>query len=351
MEVSMFASRSQKLDRDQPRRTFAQSGSAPRRVALLAMIGVLPIAAALSQGGVVAQASLPATATGAWAMLQVSKTTALTYFTPTINAALATPGVKGLSLRAPWTAITSNLDIFTQGVHIAQADHSQLAIRFIAGVDTPAQFIGNSVTIAGKAAPLPWGQGSTPTSFVPNTVFENAYRATVQQLAAFALANGVHVLHLSWYSGTSAEIYNGPEVVNAPGYSLQNFLTGYERLAVIGESVAGPNLSVEFPFSGVGTRPVVTPLESFMATTFGSFNPAVMAQWNNLTDRLPAAVPPANGVNVSRQMMGQGDFNWTNVFSTLHAQHTQMVEIYLQSFSPSFAHAALLRQYVATFPN
>jgi hypothetical protein len=347
----MFASRSQKLDRDQTRRTFVQRGSATRRVKLLMLIGVLPVAAALSQSGVVAQASLPSTATGAWAMLQVSKTTALTYFTPTINAALAIPGVKGLSLRAPWNAITSNLDIFTQGVHITQADHSQLAIRFIAGVDTPPQDLGNSVTIAGKSAPLPWGAGTTPTSFVPNTVFENAYRATVQQLGAFALANGVHVLHLSWYSGTSAEIYNGPEVVNAPGYSLQNFLTGYERLAVIGMSVAGPNLSVEFPFSGIGTRPVVTPLETYMAATFGSFNPAVMAQWNNLTDQLPAAVPPTNGVNVSRQMMGQGDFYWTNVFLTLHTQHTQMVEIYLQSFAPSMAHAALLRQYVATFPN
>jgi hypothetical protein len=39
--------------------------------------------------------------------------------------------------------------------------------------------------------------------------------------------------------------------------------------------------------------------------------------------------------------------HWTNVFATLHPQ---MVEISLQSFAPSLAHASLLRQYVASFP-
>jgi hypothetical protein len=345
MEVSMFASRSQTSAGEQTR----HASVVRRRLAVIALTGALPLAGALSQGGVAAQAAIPTSVTGTWAMLQVSTTKALTYYTPSINAALAIPGVTGLSLRAPWTSITSNLDIYTQGVQIAQADHSQLAIRFIAGVDTPAADLGNSTTISGQAIPLPWGAGSTPTSFVPNTTFENAYRATVQQLASFALANGIHLLHLPWYSGTTAEIYNGPQVTSAPGYSLQNFITGYEQLAAIGMSVAGPNLSVEFPFSGVGTRSVITPLESYMSTTFGSDNPELMVQWNNLTDAIPAADPPANGVNVSRQMMGQGDFNWANVYQTLDAQHTQTVEVYLQSFAANLPHAALLRQEVGSF--
>ena len=341
----MFASRSQTNSQ-----AVAGLGSrTQRRLTLLALTAALPLTAALSQGAVVAQASIPTSVTGTWAMLQVSTTKALTHFTPAIDAALAIPGVTGLSLRAPWTSITSNLDIYTAGVQITQAAHSSLAIRFIAGVDTPPLDLGNSTTIAGKAIPLPWGAGSTPTSFVPNTTFENAYRATVTQLAAFALANGVHLLHLPWYSGTTAEIYNGPEVVAAPGYSLQNFLTGYERLAAIGMSVASPNLSVEYPFSGIGTRSVVMPLENYMAATFGSNNPELMVQWNTLTDKLPATQPPAVGVNLSRQMMGQGDFNWANVYQTLIAQHSQAVEIYLQSFAPSFAHYALLKQAAAAF--
>src|ERR1039458_9087639 len=36
---------------------------------------------------------------GTWAMLQVSTSTALKWFTPSINQALAMPGIQGLSLR------------------------------------------------------------------------------------------------------------------------------------------------------------------------------------------------------------------------------------------------------------
>jgi hypothetical protein len=80
-------------------------------------------------------------------MLQVSSTQALKYFTPSINQAMSTPGIQGLSLRAPWTAITSNLDIFAGGLALARADHVNLAIRFIAGEDTPSQDLGNSTEI------------------------------------------------------------------------------------------------------------------------------------------------------------------------------------------------------------
>jgi hypothetical protein len=315
----------------------------------MAIATALPIGGLLAQGTVAAQASIPRAVCGSWAMLQVSTPTAIRYFAPTINAALAIPGVKGLSLRAPWTSITSNLSIYDAGVQIAQADHSALAIRFLAGVDTPAQDLGNSTTMSRKRIPLPWGAGSTATRFVPNTVFENAYRATVDRLAAYARAHSIHMLHLPWYSGSSAEIYLGIEVQRAPGYSLQNFLTGYERLLAIGMSVAGSGLTVEYPMSGIGTRPVVMPLENYMSAHYGSFNPALMVQWNTLTDVLPAPYPPAAGVNVNRQMMGQGDYNWTNVYHTLIAQHSQSVEIYLQSFARSFAHASLLRQKVASF--
>jgi hypothetical protein len=315
---------------------------------LTAVASLLPISGMLSQEAV-AQASIPRAVCGSWAMLQVSTPAAMRFFTPSINAALAIPGVKGLSLRAPWTSITSSMAIYDAGVQLAQADHRALAIRFLAGVDTPSQDLGNSTALGGKRIPLPWGPGATATRFVPNTVFEGAYRVVVGHLAAYARAHGIHMLHLPWYSGTSAEIYDGIQVQRARGYSLQNFLTGYERLLAIGMSVAGPSLTVEFPMSGIGTRPVVMPLENYMAAHYGSFNPALMVQWNTLTDMLPAPRPPAAGVNVNRQMMGQGDFNWTNVYQTLVAQHAQSVEIYLQSFAPSLAHASLLRQKVASF--
>jgi IPT/TIG domain len=315
---------------------------------MVVVAALLPLVAIFSQGSA-AQASIPTAVSGTWAMLQVSTPTALTFFRSSIDTALAIPGVTGLSLRTPWTSITSNLAIFDDGVAIAQADHKALAIRFVSGVDTPTQFLGNSTTVAGQPIPLPWGAGATPTSFVPNTTFENAYRSTVDELAAFARANGVHMLHLPWYSGTTAEIYNGPEVQDAPGYSLQNFITGYERLVAIGMSVAGPDLTVEFPLGGTGTGSVVGPLESYMSTNYGADNPELTVQFNDLTDSTNPIVHPADGVNMNRQMNGQGDYDWATVYQTLTTQHSQSVEVYVQSFAPSLPHASLLRQGAAAF--
>jgi hypothetical protein len=341
MEVFMFASMYRKISERRARTR--------RRLTVVLLMAILPLGVAFSQSPLVARAALTTNVCGTWAMLQVSKTSAMTFFTPTINAALAVPGVKGLSLRAPWTAITSNLTIFDMGVQIAAADHSALAIRFLAGKDTPAQFLGNSTRMGTSTIPLPWGQGSTPTSFIPNTTFETAYSATVHQLAAYALLHGIRILHLPWYSGPTAEIYDGPEVTKALGYSAANFLTGYERLMAIGLSVASPTLAVEYPLGGVGTGLFVKPLEAYMASLAGPMNSDAMVQFNDLSDAMPGPQHPAVGVNMSRQMQGQGDYNWTSVYQTLHTQGSQAVEIYLQSFAPSLAHASVLRQQAASF--
>jgi hypothetical protein len=292
---------------------------------------------------------IPTAVCGTWAMLQVNKLTALKYYRKLIDSTLAIPGVKGFSLRANWSNITSNLSIYDTGVQIVKADHSALAIRFIAGINTPRQFIGNGAPMAGQMIPLPWGKGTTPTSFVPNTVFENAYRAAVKQLAAYARKNGIHLLHLPWYGGKTAEIYDGPEVQNAPGYSKQNFLTGYERLLAIGMSVTGTDLSIEYSLGGVGTGPFVLPLETFMSTTYGSNTPKLMIQFNDLADVLPGHLHPSKGVNMERQMNGEGDYNWVNVYKQLVTQGSHEVEVYLVSFASSLPHAASLRIEAAAF--
>jgi hypothetical protein len=316
---------------------------------MTAVTGILSLSAGLTNGATVASASLPTTVCGTWAMLTVNKLSALKYFRPSIDAALAVPGVKGLSIRTNWTSITTDLGIYNRSAQIAKADHSGLAIRFIAGDATPPQYIGNGTTMSGKTIPLPWAKGTTPTSFLPNTVFETAYKATVKQLAALARANGIHLLHLTWYGGHTAEIYNGPEVIAAPGYSVQNFLKGYERLVDIGMAEAGPGLTVEFPLGGTGTRALVIPLEAYMSTKFGSMNSALVTQWNNLTDVLPATQPPAHGVYVNRQMQGDGDYKWAAVYNTLVTQKSESVEVYLQSFTKSLPHATSLRQQIAAF--
>ena len=179
----MFARTSFTTPRGHPRSLAGLAAVARRRLVLTLLAAILPLGAILSQG-TVAQASIPPSVCGTWAMLQVSKVSAVTYFTPSIDAALAVPGVSGLSLRASWSNITANLSIYDAGLQVARAAHSSLAIRFLSGVDTPPPFLGNSTTMTGKSIPLPWGAGATPTAFAPNTTFETAYRARVTQLPA-----------------------------------------------------------------------------------------------------------------------------------------------------------------------
>jgi hypothetical protein len=287
---------------------------------------------------------------GTWAMLQVSTSTALKWFTPSINQALAMPGIQGLSLRAPWTSIDPSLSIFAGGLQITRAAHVNLAIRFIAGEDTPTQFLGNSTVLqgsSGRRIPLPWGAGSTPTSFIPNTTFIAAYKATVDQLATYARANGIRELHLPWYSGPTAEIYLGPEIQSAPGYSIQNFLDGYEQLINVAMSVAGNGLTVELPMSGIGTGQLVHPLEQYIVSKYGSDPKGFIAQWNDMGNGQPRITDP--GLATGRQMAGQGDFNWSAAYATLRAEGSTTLEIYLQSFAPGLAHFGLLRQGMASF--
>jgi hypothetical protein len=284
---------------------------------------------------------------GTWPLLTVTSSNALNWFSTLINQSLSVPGVAGFSIRAPWTSITSDLSIYSSALAIAQAHHVGLAIRFVSGVATPSQFMGNSTLMQGQPIPLPWGAGSTPTSFVPNTAFEAGYTATVRQLAAWARGHGVHMLHLPWYSGPSAEVYLGPEIQSAPGYSLQNFLTGYQRLLDIGMSVAGSDLHIEFPLGGVNAGPADGPIQSYALSKYGSAASNLLFQWNNLTDTSPSV--RSAGVSVGRQMLLPIDYNWDAVYRTVATEDSEVVEVYIQSFAPSLPHAAQLRQNIAAF--
>jgi hypothetical protein len=318
---------------------------------------MFPVCAALSQASVVARASAssapPAACSvvavcGTWSLVEASSASQLTG-NSTLDASLSTPGLKGLSVRVPWTAIAANLDVLSAGYTLAQSHGVGYTIRFMAGTSTPPQDLGNAVAYSGGGMlPLPWGPSATPTHFVANTVFENAYAATVAELAGFARAHGIRELHLPWYGGPWAEQYLGPEIVAAPGYSYQNFLTGQERLIQIAMQYAGADLAVEFPFTGVGTGQVDGDLARYITSTYGAWSPDIIEQGNNLTD---ASSSSSGGWSIynGRQMAAVGDYNWASVYQTLSAGQSLSVEIYAASFDPTLAHAGLLRSEIASF--
>jgi hypothetical protein len=291
---------------------------------------------------------------GTWALVQVNSTTQLTQLTPAIDTALATPSIRGLSLRVPWSAISSSLSLVDAVRALATAHGSGFEVRFVAGIDTPSQVFAagaNSIlNSAGQRIPLPWGAGSTPTHFVPNTAFEAAYRSMVSQLAAYDIAHGIHELHLPWYSDQWAELYLGPDVERAPGYSYQNWLTGHERLLQIAMAYAGPSLIVEFPLTGVGAGQADMDLSRYIMTTWGNWNPDMILQENNLT----ATAPPQRGVSPwqfyqGKQMQGMGDYNWASVYQILLNSGAVTIEVYVTSFAPTLPHASVLRQEIISF--
>jgi len=210
--------------------------------AALALVGAIPDSGSTS---------LPATVCGTWVLHQPATVTDLHNAGPEIQAALALPGVVGLSLRLPWKAVDTDFSLLTEGLAIARAGGKALTIRPMAGRWTPARVFDAGSPFytlsSGEKVPTPfYADGS------PNLVFEQAYDEFVGRLAAWSRANGVSLLHLPWYGQDWAELNLGPEVRSAPGYSLNAWLGAHRRLVDIAARYSGPDLAVEMPLSGSG---------------------------------------------------------------------------------------------------
>src|ERR1019366_6120923 len=80
---------------------------------------------------------------GTWSLIEASSSSQLTA-NAALDASLTTPGLKGLSVRVPGTAIASNLDVLTAGYNLAQSHGVGYTIRFMAGTSTPTQDLGNA---------------------------------------------------------------------------------------------------------------------------------------------------------------------------------------------------------------
>src|SRR5438067_4533772 len=195
--------------------------------------------------------SLPASVCGTWVLHQPSTVADLHKAGPEIQAAMALPGVVGLSLRFPWNAVDTDFSILTEGLAIARAGGKALSIRPMAGRWTPARVFDAGSPFytlsSGEKVPTPfYADGS------PNLVVELAYDEFVGRLAAWSRANGVSLLHLPWYGQDWAELNLAAQVRSAPGYSLNAWLDAHRRLVDIAARYAGPDLAVEFPLSGSG---------------------------------------------------------------------------------------------------
>ena len=295
---------------------------------------------------------------GTWALQAVGGPADLEAARASIERALRTPEVRGLSLRVPWTAFADDLALLDAGRDMAAGAGVAYSVRFMAGRHTPG-----SVYAAGSPSYVIPG-GRVPTPFTPdgspNTVFERAYDREVARLAAYARANGIRLLHLPWYGQDYAELNNGAEVRAQPGYSYENWLVAHERLIDIAASHAGPDLAVEFPLSGYGplvaaagdlADAVLDRSRASGKTIFvqangwgpngdwGARDPTVEAQ-------MDAAVWP-KAVDRGEQAIQPDDYDWPAMYRSLRQNRATYAEVYVPSFGKarSAELAAELRRF------
>lgn len=302
-------------------------------VSLTLVVGLLAVTPGTASAAIpVPPASRPQPGCGTWVLQEVSSRAQLRRQAPAIKAALRKRGVRGLSIRVPWSSIDRNFKLLNKARKIANSQDKALAVRFLAGRSTPARVFREGAyyyTANGERIPKPFsdsGRGGNP-------VFQRNYKAVVMKLAAWAERKKVRMLHLPWYGYRWAEIYNGSAVRAARGYSERAWLKGHLKLVRIGHRVSSRRLTVEFALSG----------------DWGSNGSAAGAIADRIIDRTGPwsrrAVVQGNGLGRwnspstnrkvfhAKQMVDGGDYDWASIYQTLRSNHEAYAEVYLSSFS------------------
>lgn len=269
---------------------------------------------------------------GTWVLQPVATDADLTRNARKIRRALSHRGVRGLSVRVPWSAIDQDFDVLNRAARLAHRRGKELSVRFLAGRATPARVFREGAHFyrsGGARIPKPFGDGGK----AGNPVFERSYAHLVSRLASWSRRHGVTVLHLPWYGYQWAEIYNGPAVRAARGYSYRAWLRGHLRLLDIGLRASGNGLAVEFALSGDwgGRTRASGRIADRVVDRVGPWSRRAIVQGNGM-GRWNA---PATNRTVfhAKQMVDGGTFDWRSIYRTLRANDEAYVEAYLSSFS------------------
>ena len=284
---------------------------------------------------------------GTWVLQQVGSREELARLTPEIiEPALAIPGVRGLSLRVPWSAIDEDFDLLEDGLQIVRDRDLAFSVRFMAGRHTPVRVFdqGARFYLVGQPPVI-----KVPAPFTedggPNEAFEAEYAATVERLAEWCRANGVRLLHLPWYGQDWAELNHSRQVRSLPGYSYEAWLAAHKRLLDIGLAHADEWLAVEFPFSGHGPlTEAAAELADYVVAQIGPASPRFFCQANGWNPEgewgAPNADTEAAFARVWERPLFRGlqaiqpaAYDWHRMYERAHAVRATFVEVYAASFT------------------
>ncbi len=276
---------------------------------------------------------LRASISGTWVLVQVMDLQQLQRWSSTIANALHGYDVRGLSLRVPWNAMSD--DLLDRGKAIADEAGKAYSVRVMAGRFTPDWVFDTgspSYLKNGEQIPTPFeADGSS------NTVFESAYAGLVSYLADYSRTRGVRLLHLPWYGQDWAELNNGAEVRDEPGYSESAFIAAHERLLDIAIPFSGSDLAIEFPMSGYGPlQRVSRDLTEHIVAAVGPNSPRVYVQSNGLSPDGDWGAPDqaveaqmdeavfSQPVLRGEQMIQPQTYDWSKVFANVEGQRCRL---------------------------
>jgi hypothetical protein len=294
---------------------------------------------------------------GTWVLQQAGSIEELERDRTRLAAALATPRVRGFSLRAPWKSIDADFALLDAGLAMAQRHRLPIAVRFMAGRHTPARVFeaGSPFYLRGQEkVPIPFLPDGTP-----NTFFEAEYKSLVARLALWCRKNRSPLLHLAWYGQDSAELNHGPEVRAARGYRYENWLRAHMRLLDIAFATADATLSTELPFSGYGPlTDAAARFADYVFAELGGWNPLFFCQangwgprgeWGAPDDETEVAFDKVWAVRICRglQMIQPRDYDWPAVFKRLYNSKATYCEVYAPSFETE--HKKQLADEIAKF--
>lgn len=201
------------------------------------------------------------------------------YRTQFADAHATVPAANGLSVRFPWKSYDADPAVLAAGSTLANNEGLDFyAIRIMAGKHTPPAKMGRTLTESGVTYPSPFGD----TKGNPNKVFLDSMEATMRAWAAFLVSTGEvnPILHWSWYAKEWAEIYHGPAVRAAPGYTKARFVAAQNAIIDRAAAVQAdyPGVVMELPMSGHGPiGDIVDDMTQHVADVFGADRAAIQA--------------------------------------------------------------------------
>jgi hypothetical protein len=280
-----------------------------------------------------------AEARGTFVLQQASKARTLHEAKPGIRRALRWDGVRGLSVRVPWSALEhrkGRYDFHILRVARRIAGPHQLQIRFMAGRFTPKFWRGNSMVYdgsatgglgAGSVVPLPFGRDGGP-----NLRFERGWRRLVTHVVRWAKHHRVHLVHLSWPGLLWAELALTDQMMRRPGYSYRAARNTHFRMMNFALKKTTKWFDVEFAISGHAPTKLYADITRHLLSRQRR-NRCILGT-ANLTDGGSMAgsgdpPPPRRGAQVRTQ---SNTLDWAKVYDNARSLYAEYVEVYLRSF-------------------